>query len=74
MAPRHRPIEIDAPEERDGEKAAEDSTVPKPREVMNEPELAVDPKVAKDPGHLEADDRIPMAEVQIGRASCRERV
>jgi hypothetical protein len=33
---------------------------------MNEPELAIDPKVAKDPGHLEVDDRIPTAEVQEG--------
>uniref|UniRef100_A0A2N9FVY1 Glucose-methanol-choline oxidoreductase C-terminal domain-containing protein n=1 Tax=Fagus sylvatica TaxID=28930 RepID=A0A2N9FVY1_FAGSY len=64
LAPRHRPFKVDAPEERDGEEIAEDSTVPKPREVMNEPELAVDPEVAEDPGHLEADDQIRMVEVQ----------
>ena len=55
---RHQPFEVDAPEERDREEATEDSMVPKPREVMNELELAVDPKVGEDPGHLEADDRI----------------
>jgi hypothetical protein len=75
LASRHQPFEVDAPEERDGEEAAEDSMVPEPHEVMNEPELAVDPvmnepelavdpKVAEDPGHLEADDRIRMVEVQ----------
>ena len=61
---RHQPFEVDAPEERDREEATEDSMVPKPREVMNELELAVDPKVGEDPGHLEADDRIQMVEVQ----------
>uniref|UniRef100_A0A2N9HAA3 Uncharacterized protein n=1 Tax=Fagus sylvatica TaxID=28930 RepID=A0A2N9HAA3_FAGSY len=64
LASRYRPFEVVAPEERGGEKAAEDSMVREPREVMNEPELVVNPKVAEDPGHFEAVDRIRMVEVQ----------
>uniref|UniRef100_A0A2N9G7V4 Uncharacterized protein n=1 Tax=Fagus sylvatica TaxID=28930 RepID=A0A2N9G7V4_FAGSY len=64
---KHRPFGVVASEERDGEDVAEDTTVPGPHEVLKELELANDPEVAKDLGNLEADDQIPVVEVQEGK-------